>query len=81
MTEDDCCPPHCCCCGPGEPCCDCGEIMPTPEDRTAAWAIRFREAAAAMPAEAPEDIDPIIWEAQRQAYLAQAEELESEVKP
>lgn len=24
------CPPHCCCCGPGEPCCDCGEIMPDP---------------------------------------------------
>lgn len=19
---------HCCCCGPGEPCCDCGQIMP-----------------------------------------------------
>lgn len=19
---------HCCCCGPGEACCDCGEVMP-----------------------------------------------------
>ncbi len=25
--EDTGCPPHCCCCGPGEPCCDCGEII------------------------------------------------------
>lgn len=23
---------HCCCCGPGEPCCDCGEVMPAPAD-------------------------------------------------
>lgn len=29
MTDqNDSCPPHCCCCGPGEPCCDCGKIMP-----------------------------------------------------
>lgn len=27
---DDPCPDggHCCCCGPGEPCCDCGAVMP-----------------------------------------------------
>lgn len=29
--ENDSCPPHCCCCGPGEPCCDCGKIMPKPD--------------------------------------------------
>ena len=29
--EDDPCPngSHCCCCGPGEPCCDCGQVMPS----------------------------------------------------
>jgi hypothetical protein len=28
-APNDCCPPHCCCCGHYEPCCDCGEIMPS----------------------------------------------------
>jgi hypothetical protein len=27
--EDAGCPPHCCCCDHYEPCCDCGEIMPS----------------------------------------------------
>lgn len=29
--EDPCESGHCCCCGPGEPCCDCGAIMPASE--------------------------------------------------
>jgi hypothetical protein len=27
--EDTGCPPHCCCCDHYEPCCDCGQIMPS----------------------------------------------------
>ena len=29
MSDDAPCPPHCCCCDHYEPCCDCGEIMPS----------------------------------------------------
>jgi hypothetical protein len=32
LADDDSpCPPHCCCCGPGDPCCDCGRVIPTIE--------------------------------------------------
>lgn len=73
---------HCCCCGPGESCCDCGEIMPTINvDLTRQWADRFRQSAADMSTDPPEGIDPLIWSAQREAFLAQARELDRQDTP
>lgn len=46
--------------------------------RTLFWAQRFRDAEAAMPDDPPEDVDPLIWKAQREAYLAQARDLEEQ---
>lgn len=52
-----------------------------PKEGAARWAERFRKAADEMSADPPEGIDPIFWEAQRAAYLSQAEDLEVQAKP
>lgn len=45
---------------------------------TESWARQFRKAAAEMPIEPPAKVDPILWCAQAQALLGQAETLEEE---
>lgn len=50
VREDTGCPPHCCCCSPGKPCCDCGEIIPTPPAKDD--AVRLREALERIQARA-----------------------------
>lgn len=50
--------------------------------RTLDWALRFRDEARAMPEAPPPDsqIDPIIWKAMRDSYVAQAEDLEEQAR-
>ena len=48
--------------------------------RTRLWAERFRLEAAKMPADPPENIDPLLWVAQREALESQAEDLEAQIR-
>ena len=46
--------------------------------RTLAWAARFRDSAAQMTDNPPEGVHPILWKAQRDSYIIEAERLEAE---
>lgn len=51
-NEDTGCPPHCCCCGPGDVCCDCGEVRRlTPEQ---AWQDLIEMDDRTSPADEPD---------------------------
>lgn len=49
---------HCCCCGPGDPCCDCGQIMPDREELPALRRALADLLHACRVADAKEDLSP-----------------------